>query len=329
MRFLLDDGQREFARSLHGMLAAADTPDAARAWARGDQGPGRALWARLADSGVFALATPEEYDGLGLLPVELTVAFTELGRHAVPGPLVETVAAAALLDRLGDRTAAATWLPGIASGKTVATLNPLTDDSPYTLDADTADLVLIVASGTVRIAGSTGPVQPSADPARRLSRPAGGTLIADGPHVSRASACAAAVATLTTAAQALGLGRALLEKTVAYVRQRHQFGRPIGSFQALKHRLADVLIALEFAEPLVHAAALSLASASPRADRDIAAAKAASGEAVYFAARTALQCHGAVGYTEELDLSLWIRKARSLRAAWGTPAACRARVLAP
>ncbi|MEU2779935.1 acyl-CoA dehydrogenase family protein [Streptomyces sp. NPDC007162] len=328
MRFLLDDEQREFARSLDGMLAAADTPGAVRAWARGDQSPGRTLWARLAESGVFGLATPEEYDGLGLLPVELAVAFTQLGRHAVPGPLVETVAAATLLDRLGDRTAA-TWLPGIGSGKTVTTVNPFTDESPYALDADAADLVLLVAGGTVRVAASTGPVQQSADPARRLSRPTGGTVLAEGPQVPRAAAHAADVAALATAAQALGVGRALLEQTVAHVRRRHQFGRAIGSFQAVKHRLADVLIGLEFAEPLVHAAALSLASAAPRAGRDIAAAKVATGEAAYFAARAALQCHGAVGYTEELDLSLWIRKARALRTAWGTPSACRARVLAP
>jgi alkylation response protein AidB-like acyl-CoA dehydrogenase len=329
MRFLLDDEQRDFARSLNAMLAAADTPGAVRAWARGDHGPGRALWTRLAESGVFGLAIPEEYDGLGLLPVELTVAFTELGRHAVPGPLAETAAAAALLDHLGDRTTAAAWLPGIASGKTIATLTLLTDESPYVLDADVADLVLVVAGDTVRVAASTGPVQPSADPARRLSRPAGGTVLAEGPQVPHAAAHAADVATLATAAQALGLGRALLEQTVAYVRQRHQFDQPIGSFQAVKHRLADVLIALEFAEPLVHAAALSLASSHPRTGRDIAAAKAATGEAAYLAARTALQCHGAVGYTEELDLSLWTRKARALRTAWGTPSACRARVLVP
>ena len=78
MRFLLDEEQREFARSLDALLTASDTP-------AGDHGPGRALWSRLAEAGVLALAVPEEYDGLGLLPVELTVAFTELGRHAVPG----------------------------------------------------------------------------------------------------------------------------------------------------------------------------------------------------------------------------------------------------
>ncbi|MDV9201846.1 acyl-CoA dehydrogenase family protein, partial [Streptomyces sp. Wh19] len=97
MRFLLDDEQREFARSLDAMLTAADTPSVVRAWAAGDHGPGRDLWARLAAAGVFALAVPEAYEGVGPLPVELAVAFTELGRHAVPGPVVGTVAAAVLL----------------------------------------------------------------------------------------------------------------------------------------------------------------------------------------------------------------------------------------
>ncbi|NEB13475.1 acyl-CoA dehydrogenase family protein, partial [Streptomyces coelicoflavus] len=101
MRFLLDAEQREFARSLDGLLASSDTPAAVRSWAAGDHAPGRALWARLSEAGVFALAVPERHDGLGPLPLDLAVAFTELGRHAVPGPLVETVAAAALLDRLG------------------------------------------------------------------------------------------------------------------------------------------------------------------------------------------------------------------------------------
>ncbi|NEB88786.1 acyl-CoA dehydrogenase family protein, partial [Streptomyces anulatus] len=97
MRFLLDDEQREFARSLDAMLTAADTPAVLRAWAAGDHAPGRALWGRLADAGVFALAVPEAYGGLGPLPVELAVACVELGRHAAPGPVAETLAAGVLL----------------------------------------------------------------------------------------------------------------------------------------------------------------------------------------------------------------------------------------
>jgi alkylation response protein AidB-like acyl-CoA dehydrogenase len=154
-------------------------------------------------------------------------------------------------------------------------------------------------------------------------------VLARGPAVAVAAAHATEVAALTTAAQALGLGRALLERAVAYARQRRQFGVPIGSFQAVKHRLADTLIALEFARPLVHAAALALEGGDAGCGRDIAAAKVTACEAAYAAARTALQVHGALGYTEELDLSLWIRKARALRTSWGTPTACRSRVLAP
>ncbi|MFE9780930.1 acyl-CoA dehydrogenase family protein [Streptomyces sp. NPDC005775] len=326
MRFLLDAEQRDFARSLDALLTSCDTPAVVRSWAAGDHGPGRAVWARLADAGVFALAVPEKHEGVGPLPLELTLAFEALGRHAVPGPLVETVAAAALLERLGDDRLASDRLPGIASGKSVVSLC-LTSLGPYALDADAADAVLVVDGDTLRLATASGPVQPSADPARRLSRPPGGTVLAQGPAVTSAAGYAADVATLATAAQALGAGRTLLARTVAYVTQRTQFGVAIGSFQAVKHRLADTLLALEFAGPLVHGAALALAAGDDGAGRDIAAAKVTAGEAAYAAARTALQLHGAVGYTDELDLSLWIRKALPLRDAWGTPAACRARVM--
>ncbi|MFJ6516661.1 acyl-CoA dehydrogenase family protein [Streptomyces filamentosus] len=329
MRFLPDDEHRDLARTLDALLAASDTPAAARAWAAGDHAPGLALWSRLAETGVFALAVPEEHEGMGPLPVELAFSFVELGRHAVPGPLVETVAAAALLDRLGHPGAAAAWLPRVAAGKAVLSLCAPESAGPYALDADAADAVLVVDGDALLLAESAGPSQPSADPVRRLSRPLGGTVLARGPEVTAAAAHAADVAALATAAQSLGLGRALLDRTVAHVRGRTQFGVPIGSFQAVKHRLADTLVALEFAQPLVYAAALACAAESGSAPREIAAAKVAAGGAAYAAARTALQLHGAIGYTEELDLSLWIRKARPLRDAWGTPAACRARVLAP
>ncbi|MGW0769996.1 acyl-CoA dehydrogenase family protein [Streptomyces sp. NPDC002676] len=335
MRFLLDDEQRDFARSLDALLTAAGTPAVVRSWATGDTGPGRALWTRLAEAGVFALAVPEQYDGLGALPVELAVAFVELGRHAMPGPLVETVAAAALLDRLGETVPAAAWLPGIAVGKAVGSLcllspaGPYALDSPYALDAGAADAVFVVEGDILRLAEAHGPVQRSLDPARRPARPLGGTVLAQGPAVAAAAAHAAEVAALATAAQALGLGRALLDRTVEYARQRRQFGVAIGSFQAVKHRLADTLIALEFAQPMVHAAALALGRGDDGCGREIAAAKVSACEAAYAAARTALHLHGALGYTEELDLSLWIRKARALRTSWGTPSACRARVLAP
>ncbi|MFF3318927.1 acyl-CoA dehydrogenase family protein [Streptomyces sp. NPDC003035] len=409
MRFLPTEEQRDFARSLDALLTAAETPATIRAWASGDPAPGRALWSRLAETGVFALAIPEPYEGVGPLPVELATAFVELGRHGVPGPVVETVAVGALLSELAGRGEGALTkrlLPGIATGETLATLafpdwaspaptpvpprrrppgaapswvvptrSALRNACPQpggggegghrpaerlpttgprgeggappggakvhnagglrvgtalrnggaqqdALDADVADLVAVVRGDEVWSAASHGAVHPSADPARRLSRPTpDGELIAAGPAVRGAVEQAVRWAMLATAAQALGVGLTLLDRTVAYARQRTQFGTSIGSFQAVKHRLADTLLGLEFARPLLFGAALTFESA------DLAAAKVAAGEAAYAAARTALQIHGAVGYTEELDLSLWLRKARPLRDAWGTPSWCRAQVL--
>jgi alkylation response protein AidB-like acyl-CoA dehydrogenase len=324
MRFLLDDEQREFARSLDAMLTAADTPAAARAWATGDHAPGRAVWGRLAEAGVFALAVPEEYEGLGPLPVEVALTCVELGRHAVPGPVVETVAAAALLGRLaelGDAAPAKRLLPPLATGELIATL-ALPEGGPFALDADAATLRLAVPDAELRLATGHARVERSLDPTRRLARlRPGGELLATGPAVTEAARYAADWATLATAAQALGVGLALLDKTVAYVKQRTQFGTPIGGFQAVKHRLADVLIGLEFARPLLYGAALTMRRT------DVAAAKAATSEAAYGAARAALQLHGAIGYTAEYDLSLWLMKARALRNAWGSPGVCRGVVL--
>ncbi|MEV6751521.1 acyl-CoA dehydrogenase family protein [Streptomyces sp. NPDC051214] len=323
MRFLLDDEQRAFARTLDAMLTAADTPAAARAWAAGDHAPGHAVWSRLADAGVFALAVPEEYEGVGPLPVEMAVSFVELGRHAVPGPVVETVAAGALLTRLaelGDAAPAKRLLASVASGEAITTL-ALPEGGPFALDADAATLRLAAGDGELRLASGHARVQRSLDPARRLARLGPGELLASGPSVTEASRYAADWASLATAAQALGVGLALLDRTVAYVKQRTQFGTPIGGFQAVKHRLADVLMGLEFARPLVFGAALTLETA------DIAAAKVAASEAAYGAARAALQLHGAIGYTAEYDLSLWLMKARALRGAWGSPGECRRLVL--
>ncbi|QIG43016.1 acyl-CoA/acyl-ACP dehydrogenase [Nocardioides anomalus] len=126
-------------------------------------------------------------------------------------------------------------------------------------------------------------------------------------------------AVLAVSAQLLGAGERVLADSVAYVKQRRQFGRPIGSYQAVKHALADVRIALDFARPLVLGAALGEVPTS--------AAKVAAGDAAYRSARTGLQVHGAIGYTAELDLSLWLTKIRALLTAWGTPAVHRQRLL--
>jgi alkylation response protein AidB-like acyl-CoA dehydrogenase len=318
MRFEHTDEQRDFARSINQLLASADTVAAARAWADGDHAPGLAVWRKLADQGVTALLVPEDAGGLGASATELVIALEAIGRHAVPGPWVESAAyvPAALVDADG----ADSLLAALAEGAVATVAAP--PQSPYALDADAAEHVLLADGDGLRRA-TAGEELTSVDRARRLFRVVadGAAPVIAGPPCGRAFD----LASLATAAQLLGAGERLLADSVAYVQQRRQFGRPIGSYQAIKHHLADVRIALDFARPLVDGAALS---DDDTRSRDVSAAKVACADAAHLASRVALQVHGAVGYTAELDLSLWILKVRALTGAWGTPAFHRSRVLA-
>jgi len=324
VKFVLDAEQRLFAETLHSLLAEAGTARAVRAWSAGDTKPGRVLWSALAAAGVFALAVPEAHGGAGPLPVELDCAAEQLGRHAVPGPYVETLAAAELLGRLGDDPLATTWLPRIAAGEALVSLT-LPPAVPYALDGDVADLVLTAGDAVREASVRSGAARVGLDPARRLSPAVPGEPLVSGEAAHEASAAAYDLGVLLCAAQQLGLGSALLDVSVEYAKTRRQFGHPIGEFQAVKHHLAGVLVELEFARPLLYGAAL--AYRTPDFARDVSAAKAAASAASYAAARVALQVHGAIAYTDEYDPSLWIRKARALHSAWGSPAEHRARVV--
>ncbi|WP_343602684.1 acyl-CoA dehydrogenase [Mycobacterium sp.] len=314
MRFELDAQQRDFAASIDAALAAADVPVAVRAWAAGDTAPGRKLWSRLAELGVTALLVPERFDGLAAHPADLAVAAERLGRWCVPGPVTESVAVAPVLLADDDRCAA------LASGELIATV-ALPPQVPRAVDADTAGLVLLAGDGQACTA-QVGARHESVDPSRRLF-----DVTASGASWAADVARAYEFGALTTAAQLVGAGRAMLDTAVDYATQRSQFGRVIGSYQAVKHKLADVQIALDLARPLVYGAALSLAAHSPDTARDVSAAKAAASDAALLAARAALQTHGAIGFTAEHDLSLWLLRVQALRPAWGDPAAHRRRVL--
>lgn len=329
MRFALSDEQRQFGASLHELLADAGVPAAARAWAAGDPSPGLVIWRALAKAGVSALAVPDSCGGLGASLVDVVVACEELGRHPVPGPVAESVAAVpALLAGLGADGSVAEWLAGLADGELIATI-AVPPALPYALDADVAGLVLIADGGGVWQALPQAQ-RTSIDGARRLFevRPADPVTSAAQARVGAAVAHAMMLGTLASAALLVGAGRGLLEATAEHARTREQFGRPIGAFQAVKHALADVLIGLEFARPLVYAAAIAVGADAATAARDVAAARVASADAARRAARTALQVHGAIGYTRECDVSLWLAKVRALSSAWGSQAEHRATVLA-
>ncbi|CCF61326.1 acyl-CoA dehydrogenase family protein [Nocardia cyriacigeorgica] len=328
MRFALSPEHVDFAASVRKLLDAGKTPAAVRSWAAGEHAAGRALLEQLAGAGVFGLAVAEEFDGIGAEPIDLVVAFGELGRSAVPGPVVESAAAIpALLQALAGAdsgAAAARWLPGIAAGTTLGTIAFATPGrGAVALDADVADLILI-ADGDRLHTGTVGQQVRSVDPARRLFTVVPDELIAEGAQVADAIAAGFDAGALAAAAQLLGAGSGLLDAATEYAKQRKQFGRPIGEFQAVKQKLADVLIALDLAEPLLHRAALT--AAGPDRARDVSAALVACGNAAHLAARTGLQVHGAIGYTAEYDLSLLLTKVTALRSAWGTADFHRARI---
>jgi alkylation response protein AidB-like acyl-CoA dehydrogenase len=322
--------QEQFAASLHDMLAAADVPGAARRWASGDPSDGLALWRKLAGAGVTALAVPERWGGLGASPLDTVVACEELGHHALPGPVAESVAVVpGLTAALADAAASPVLndaLPSLAAGDLIATL-ALPPWLPYAADADVAGLVLLGEGDALWLA-EPGARHRSVDRTRSLFEVSGREVLARGPAAASAVAQALQAGALASAAQLLGAGRALLAASVRYAGQRIQFGRPVGVFQAVKHHLADVAIGLEFARPLLDAAAIALAAGDRGAARDVSAAKVACTGAARRAARTALQVHGAIGYTEEHDLHLWLMKVRALAGTWGSQAEHRARVMA-
>lgn len=312
MKFLLSDEQRQFATIVDGILADADVPSVIRGWAAGATAPGQALWSQLTKTGISTLSS----DGT---PVDLAVIFEQMGRHAAPGPLVESVAVAPIV--LAGTELGEVWLPKLAAGSMATVAFP--PEVPYALDADVADLVLRVESGMVGVAAVVGTGKTSVDRARRLFEV---SAVATG-EVTTTTERAWNNGTLCCAAQLLGLGSALVDMAVEHAKTRVQFGQPIGRFQAVKHELANALVGLELARPLLHGAAVALTEQSKTANRDVSAARIACGEAAYAAARTALQVHGAVGYTAEHNLSLLLTKVRALYNAWGTPATHRARVM--
>ncbi|MHC9297038.1 acyl-CoA dehydrogenase family protein [Mycobacterium sp. LTG2003] len=314
MNFEIDEQQRDFAASIDAALGAADVPAAVRAWAAGDTAPGRKVWSQLADLGVTALLVAEKFDGIEAHPVDAVVAFERLGYWAVPGPVTESIGVAPILLADDERSGA------LASGELIATV-ALPPQVPRAVDAHTAGLVLVGSDGEVR-EGAAGTQHESVDPARKLF-----DVNATGDARPADTARAYEFGVLATAAQLVGAGQAMLDQSVEYAKQRSQFGRIIGSYQAIKHKLADVHIAVELARPLVYGAALSLTQGSPETARDVSAAKVAAADAALLAARSALQTHGAIGFTQEHDLSLLLLRVQALRSAWGDPTLHRRRLL--
>jgi alkylation response protein AidB-like acyl-CoA dehydrogenase len=308
-------------------LAAACTTADVRATWHAPTAVSRERWRGLADLGLTSLTIPESLGGLGATDLDLVVLLEEAGYVALPEPVSAAAAAAALLAEVSS-DAAARWLPGLVSGAHVVTLGLSTE--PYVAHADAADVIVslddaaavrVLEPRDVRLAA-----QPGIDGSWRMHRVEQQRAVVPLACDPKAAARATARAALYAAAELVGVGRRSLDESVAYAKQRHQFGRPIGSYQALKHRLADDWIALEFARPLVWRAAWSIAHDVPDATLHVSAAKAAAGDAALRAARSAVHVHGALGYTFECDVQLFVKRALTLAATHGSARAHRRRI---
>jgi alkylation response protein AidB-like acyl-CoA dehydrogenase len=268
--------------------------------------------------GALGACAPEPVGGLGLGIVDLVLLLEESGYAALPEPFVEHAAVAMPVLTEPD---------GAIDGSLTITA-PFHHDSVVPF-ADRADRFLLFGDGVLHLADRDTvrlESRDSVDGARRLASvgwdPSACPVVAEGDAVGAAFDRGA----LGVAAQLVGLARRLLDLTVAYTKQRYQFGVPIGSFQAVKHHLTDARIALEFARPLVYRAAWSLDEGDPDRSVHVSMAKATASDAAALAGRQALQCHGAIGYSFEHDLHLFLKRTWVLAASWGAAGWHRDRV---
>jgi alkylation response protein AidB-like acyl-CoA dehydrogenase len=321
MRFGFTSDQRELAGAVREILSSELT---AEVRATGTEVAGRrgSVWKSLAEAGVFGLLVPEDAGGLGMTELDAVLVLEELGRAAVPGPVADTAFAAApflVADAAGEQ-----WRDGLADGAVAASIAEV---GGYLPDVDIADVMIVVDGDSASVAAADAglTLQVTVDPSRPVfSLPAAGGAAAGGAAVTGLRDRAV----LATAAQLVGASAEMLAMSVEYAKTRKQFGREIGSFQALKHQLANLMLAVDFARPLVHRAAYSLATGAATASRDVSAAKVNAARAAQQAARTAIQVHGAIGYTDELELQYWLKRVWWLVPAWGDELVHRARVAA-
>jgi alkylation response protein AidB-like acyl-CoA dehydrogenase len=344
MDFALSEEQQQLASTVRSLLAKRSDGAAVRKATESDRGYDSDLWSVLcAQVGVAALAVPEEHGGAGFSLFETHVVLEELGAALTPSPLLGSgVLAAQALLLSGDESACADLLPGIAEGSSVASLvwdwssgsqpivaegSSLSGTCERVLDGDVADVLLVVTDdGLFR-------VDPEQSAARRTHAQAmDQTLRFATVTLDRAEATPIGdgVAWLPTlrdiaavAATALQVGamQRCLDMTVAYSKEREQFGRPIGSFQALKHRMADMLVDVETSRSVSWAAAWSAARSAAQDDEQLteraAIAKAWCSDAVSRVAGEAVQLHGGIAITWEHDVQLYFKRAHALSQLFG------------
>jgi alkylation response protein AidB-like acyl-CoA dehydrogenase len=298
------------------MLVETCTPADLRKMLEADKPRDDARWSTISEKGLIGILAPESAGGLGMSMVDLIGIAEAAGYVGLPEPLVELAGITIpLLTRLYDNRG---WIDKALTGTVIALGHP---SNPFVAEAGNADALLLadgedihlVERSVVKIARAE-----SFDPFRRLFTvdwtPSAATKVASdwGDSADRGA--------LLAAAQMIGLAQRCIDLAVAYAKDRVQFGKPIGSTQAVKHMISSAQVKVEFARPVVHAAAAELPLGTLASRARIAHAKIAAAAAADVASRMAVQAHGAMGMTYEVDLHFFLKRAFALNYAWGSPA---------
>jgi alkylation response protein AidB-like acyl-CoA dehydrogenase len=336
MNFDFSDDQQAIKRTAKDLLAARFSAERVRELAEaGDpQGdpPGMPprydedAWSEIGELGWPGIFIGEEHGGQGLGAVELIILMEELGYALAPLPFLSNAAAGLVLQHAGSDEQRERWLPGIASGKARGTVGVMADgESPLVPDADSAELIVLLdaESGTL-VEASAAEVEPleTIDATRRFARVRadGGEPLGGDPGP--------AVDTIATAvaAELVGVSQRAMEMAVEYARERKQFGRPIGSYQAVSHACAQMLLETEGARSATYWAAWCADAEPETLPLASSMAKAYASDAGWRVTASSLQVHGGIGFTWEHDLHFFLKRAKADGRLYGSAREHRERV---
>jgi alkylation response protein AidB-like acyl-CoA dehydrogenase len=315
MDFGFTDDQREIQRTARDLLSERAAPERVREHAEAGS-MDRELWRELSELGWPGIALPEDHGGQGLGRIELSILCEELGRSLAPVPFLPSVLAATLIEHAGSPEQRERWLPGMASGQIKGALGTALDGSAeLVIGAGDADVIVLVEDDGGRVLSpEQAEVTPvaSIDPTRSTARVSGAE---DAGEPLTGDVCAGIDRALVAiSSELVGVCDRALEMTVAYVKERKQFGVPVGSFQAVSHRCAQMLLETEKARSTAANAAWAADADSGALAEAAAMAKAAASDAGLEVTASAIQAHGGIGFTWEADVH-WLYKRAHMDAA--------------
>jgi alkylation response protein AidB-like acyl-CoA dehydrogenase len=358
VNFAFSEEQEELRNIVHQFLEAKSPESAVREQMETERGFDPEVWKQMAEQlGLQSLIIPEEYGGQGFGYVELTVVLEEMGKFLLPAPFFSTVVLAAnTLIHSGDDAAKQAHLPGIASGETIATLAftepngkwdesgieatatkdgdawKLTGTKMFVIDGHTADLLLVAARTDAGVsifavqgdaAGLTRTALATMDQTRKQAKleldGVEGTLIGTDGGGWDLLSTVLDLAAVGLAAEQVGGAQQCLDMSVEYAKVRVQFGRPIGSFQAIKHKCADMLLEVESAKSAAYYAGWCASEMNDELPSVASLAKAYCSEAYFHAAAENIQIHGGIGFTWEHPAHLYFKRAKSSELLFGDP----------